>query len=323
MLCAQGHYASAIERAGQAVEEARTAGNRDALARAYNVLDLAGVFGDRFTGGENWLRALEISEELGDLQLQVIILSNLGLGDFHVGRWSEAIARFERAAEVSHSIGDLVGEHLARTNVAELLSNRGMFEEADVRLRESLRVLTAVGYREFRALCLSDLGRNLARMGRYEDAIEILGEARSEYGEIRSQEGVLDCDAKLAECHALRGAATSALDLATDALDRAATAEGGAVEPMLERVRGYALAQLGRRDEAREAFEASLTRARGRGGGMQFDVALALDALVRLAVATGEQVPAGFEAERAELLELLGVVRVADVPLDRDAALTR
>ena len=128
---------------------------------------------------------------------------------------------------------------------------------------------------------------------------------------------------RLAECHALRGAATSALDLATDALDRAGTAEGGAVEPMLERVRGYALAQLGRRDEAREAFEASLTRARGRGGGIQFDVALALDALIRLAVATGEQVPAAFEAERAELLELLGVVRVADVPIDRDAALTR
>ena len=49
LLCAQGHYASAIDRAGQAVEEARTAGNLDALARAYNVLDLAGVFGDRFT----------------------------------------------------------------------------------------------------------------------------------------------------------------------------------------------------------------------------------------------------------------------------------
>ena len=101
VVCAQGHYASAIEKAGRAAEEARTAGNLDALARAYNVMDLSGVFGDRFRGGEYWVRALEISEELGDLRLQVIILSNLGLGDFHVGRWSEAISRYERAAEVS------------------------------------------------------------------------------------------------------------------------------------------------------------------------------------------------------------------------------
>jgi tetratricopeptide (TPR) repeat protein len=322
VVCAQGHYGSAIDRAGRAVEEARAAGNLDALARAYNVLDLAGVFGDRFTGGDNWLRALEISEELGDLRLQVIILSNLGLGDFHVGRWSEAIARFERAADVSHAIGDLVGEHLARTNVGELLSNRGMYEEADVILRESLRVLTAVGYREFRALCLSDLGRNLARMGRHDEAMDALGEARSEYAEIRSQEGVLDCDAKLAECSAMRGDASSALDLATEALDRAGTAEGGAVEPTLERVRGYALAQLGRLAEAREAFEASRSRARARGGGTQFDVALALDAIVRLAGSTGAQAPAGFEAERTELLEQLGVVRIADIPLDLETART-
>lgn len=295
------------------------AGNLDALARAYNVIDLAGFFGDRFSGGEHWEQALRISEELGDLRLQVIILSNLGLGEYHVGRWSDAISLYERAAEVSGRIGDLVGEHLARANVAELLSNRGAYEEADGILRESLRVLTAVGYREFRAFCLSVLGRNLARMSQYKEARDVLSEARSEYVEIRSQEGVLDCDAKTAECYALRGDATSALDLASDALARAGSSEGGAVEPMLERVRGYALGQMGRWDEAGASFGASLALARARGG-LQFDVALSLDAIIRLTRVTGDRAPAEFEVELAELLEQLGVVSIAEIPLSKTVA---
>ena len=319
VICAQGHFTSAIEQGKRAADEARMAGNLDALARAYNVIDLAGFFGDRFSGGEYWEQALKISEELGDLRLQVIILSNLGLGELHGGRWSEAISLFERAAEVSGTIGDLVGEHLARANAAEQLSNRGMYEEADSILRESLRVITAVGYREFRAFCLSVLGRNLARVCRYDEAMAVLGEARSEYAAIRSQDGVLDCDAKVAECYALRGDATSALDLASDALARAGSAEGGAVESMLERVRGYALGQMGRWDDARTSFEASLALARSRGG-MQFDIALALDAIIRLARISGSRAPARFEEERAELLEQLGVVSIAEIPLETTTA---
>ena len=194
-----------------------------------------------------------------------------------------------------------------------------MYEEADVILRESLRVLTAVGYREFRALCLSVLGRNLARMCRYEEAMDVLSEARSEYVEIRSQDGVLDCDAKTAECYALRGDATSALDLASEALARAGSAEGGAVDSMLERVRGYALGQLGRWARGPWAFEASLSRSHARGGG----TAVRRRALARRHHSSRGcppviAAPAAFEVERAELLEQLGVVSIAEIPLDDD-----
>jgi hypothetical protein len=83
---------------------------------------------------------------------------------------------------------------------------------------------------------------------------------------------------------------------------------------MLERVRGYALGQMGRWDEARASFEASLRLARARGG-MQFDIALSLDAIIRLARVTADRTPAAFEVERAELLEQLGVVSIPEIPL--------
>jgi hypothetical protein len=144
--------------------------------------------------------------------------------------------------------------------------------------------------------------------------MDVLSEARSEYVGIRSQEGVLDCDAKTAECYALRGDATSALDLASDALARAGSAEAGAVDSMLERVRGYALGQMGRWEDARASFEASLALARARGG-LEFDVVLSLDAIIRLAGITGDRAPAAFEVERAELLEQLGIASIAEIPL--------
>jgi class 3 adenylate cyclase/tetratricopeptide (TPR) repeat protein len=319
VVLAQGHYAAAIEQGKRAADEARIAGNLDALARAYNAIDLAGFFGDRFSGGEFWRQALEVSEQLGDLRLQVIILSNLGIADFYAGRWSGAITLYERAAEVSVTIGDLVGEHQARGNVAELLSNRGSYEEAAAILREAVRVLTAIGYREFRAFCLMVLGQTLARMGRHDEALDALGDARSVYADIRAPDGVLDCDARIAECFVLRGDGSSALDLASDALARAGSAEGGAAQSILERVRGYALEQMGRSDDARAAFDASLMLARARGG-MQFDVALALDAIIRLSEIGGGPAPAGFEEERAELLEHLGVERIAEIPLGAIAA---
>ena len=185
-----------------------------------------------------------------------------------------------------------------------------------------MRVLTAIGYREFRAFCLIVLGQNLARIGRHDEALDALRDARSVYADIRAPDGVLDCDARIAECLALRGDASLALDLANDALARAGSAEGGAVGSILERVRGYALGQMGRSDDAQAAFDASLRLARARGG-MQFDLALALDAIIRLSRISGDRAPAGFEEERAELLEHLGVERIAEIPLGMVAAGSR
>ena len=314
VVFAQGRSKSAIGWAERAAAQSEASGNMDALARVYNVLDLAGVAIDRYSGGEYWRRALEICERLGDLRLQVIILSNLGLGARHEGRWPEAIGYWERAREVSNRIGDLVGESAAVENIGETLSEQGMYEKADELLRGALRVSTAVGYRELRGFCLNVLGQNTARAGRFDEAMSLLNEARDEYEAIGIHEGVLEADARIAECDVLRGNAEAALRLATEALARARSAEGGLVEAMLERVLGSALAQLGEMQKARAAFETSLDLARRRGGA-QYDVALAADAIVRLATLTGDPVAPELRAEGLEMMERLQVVKVAEVPL--------
>ncbi len=79
----------------------------------------------------------------------------------------------------------------------------------------------------------------------------------------------------------------------------------------LERVRGYAHLQLGDRQAAFDAFTASLEAGRAREA--DFEVALTLLALARVARATDdEERGASLEAEARTILEPLGVKRVPD-----------
>lgn len=89
---------------------------------------------------------------------------------------------------------------------------------------------------------------------------------------------------------------------------------------MLQRVRGFAELQLGDTGAARDALEVSLAAARELDA--VFDVALTLDAMVRLSVTQTGIVDVAARKEADALFTRLGVVRVLEVPLhaaaDRD-----
>jgi hypothetical protein len=86
------------------------------------------------------------------------------------------------------------------------------------------------------------------------------------------------------------------------------------LEPLLERLRGCALAQLGETRAARRSLVLAVDRARAVE--TVYDEAAGLDALDALDVATGEVEPAR-RRERNALLERLGVVRMPPPPLKR------
>ena len=314
-LVGGGRWSDAIAWAHRAAAEAAAVGARESEARAYNVLDLAGVGMGDYSGGEYWRRALAIFEDLGDLVGQSTALSNLGMGSLYEGRWSEALDYVQRCSEVSARAGDVVGETLAADNGAQFLSDRGYYDDAESVLRASARVWKAIGHREFLGLCLNLLGRNCARTGRFDEALALLSEARGELHFAGAAAEVLDTDAKIAECHALRGSSARALETADDALAGAGSMQGDASGPLLMLVRGYALAQLERQDEGKEALEESLGLAREREGGAHFEMAMAIIALARLGRLLGEPISPELEREGAELIERLGIICVPVVPL--------
>ena len=87
-------------------------------------------------------------------------------------------------------------------------------------------------------------------------------------------------------------------------------------EDVGERVRGLALMQLGRLEETREALVESETRARADSA--DYEVALALDALVTLGLLEGRPAEKT-ERERDRIFGRLGVVRTPRIPLPLSA----
>lgn len=314
-LDAEGRSAKAIDWARRAADEAERSGDVEALARAYNVLDFAGVSVGAYSGGEYWRRALAIHEQRGDLVGQSMILTNLGIGAHYEGQWDQALDYFERCSAVSARAGDLVGQTLAADNSAQFLSDRGRLDAAASVLRSSLRVWKAIEHNEFLGLCLGLLGRNCARQGRFEEALDLLAESRAALEFVGAHEAIADTIAKTAECHAMRGAPDEATETAREGLGIAATLESDAAVPLLELARGYALAQQERHEEAMVAVRASLERARARQGGSHFEILLASIAQLRLTTLMHQPAPHGLVEQAQELTERLGIVGLPIVPL--------
>ena len=304
ILLAQGRTARSVEWAERAVEAAQAAEDPVALARAYDSLDWANVSLGR-PSGAYWSQALQIYREAGDLGGESGILLNLGFGSFYEGRWEEALASYEGAKEGRLKVGDPVMAALAADNIAEILCEQGYFDEAETSLRESLRVWRASGNRVMLANCLEVLSRVTSRTGRFEEALTQLEESRAGFAEAGAREEVARADARVAECHVLMEDAKTALDLATTALEASTSSgEGGMSVSLLERIRGYASAQLGEMDEARADLESSLKVARDRGE--EYDVALSLMALARLDGLADLQLV----QEAGDILTRLGVIAV-------------
>jgi tetratricopeptide (TPR) repeat protein len=125
---------------------------------------------------------------------------------------------------------------------------------------------------------------------------------------------VLETDAKIAECHLFAGNTETALELATEALERVMAAEGlSAMGPLLLRVKGYALMQASRLDEAAGMLDESLADARERGA--EYEIGLTLEAMGRLRRRLGEEPDAAMELEFRGIFNRLGVCSTPEVPL--------
>jgi tetratricopeptide (TPR) repeat protein len=312
MRQAQGRHREAVSWCERAITEARESGSLAAEAHALFILDWAWFSIGRFDLATHSQRALEIYAQLGDLSKQAAVLQNLGGFAFYQGRWDEAVALFERSIDVRQRTGNDVEAAMGVCNIAEVRIDQGRYEEAEHQLADALRVCRAAPYRPGVAFARSLLGRIAAQTGRSEEAHEHFDVARREYVAAGLDGDAQEIDTHRAECFVLDGRATEALVLA-DSAPRASTNEDETERDLarLERVRGYALLQLGDRKAAFEAFTESLDAGRAREA--DFEVALTLLALARIASVTDDPDRAdALEAEGRAMLEPLGVKRVPE-----------
>jgi tetratricopeptide (TPR) repeat protein len=309
----QGFPLEAVEWCRLAIDTAERSGASDALAQASYILDWAYLALGRLDEAVHSGRALAIYEQLGDLERQGSTLNNQGVIAYRRGRWAESVELYRRAEEVWERAGDRWSAAFAIVNRAEVLLDQGRLAEAEPLMKQSLRVARASKSGSRIADMARYYGTLLARMGRFEEAAPLLLEAREEFERAGERGEVLVAEARIAESLVFRGLPADALERADATLARAGGFEGIFVlVPTLHRIRGLALVQLGRLDEARFALEGSLAHARLESA--DYEVALALDSLVRLGALDGGT-PQTVERERDRIFRRLGIVASVDVPL--------
>jgi len=124
----------------------------------------------------------------------------------------------------------------------------------------------------------------------------------------------VETETRIAECLLFGGEAGGTVLAVEEALERAKTLGGVAPQaPLLFRLRGYALMQLGRLEEAEDALWVSLESARSREA--DYEVAMSLQALMRLDRLRGRAPQAAVETEHRDIVERLGIVAEPLIPL--------
>ena len=205
--------------------------------------------------------ALEILRKLGEARDVGITEMNLGVQAYADGRWTNAVDWYERAQRDSANAGDRQTVALAGANLGEVLVSLGRLDEAEAVLTDARRILRASGEAPFALFAETQLARAVLARGRPRDAFDMLRKILQEAEQLEHAAASLEIAVNFASAATAAGEP----ELALAELERAAGRAGDEVALFaapVNRVRGEALAALGRLDEAEACLERALAEAR-------------------------------------------------------------
>ncbi len=301
----QGKFKDTIRWATRAVSDAELAGDRAALAEAYDALFIVHLMTGHTPPLPYGSMALSLFEELDDLYRQARALNHLGFAATVEGRGDEAAELYRRARESYTRAGDVMGAAAAEYNIADLLVYQGRLDEAEQVFRRILPVFRSLGSGEWTAVARRELGRIAVRRGQVDEGEELLLQARAELVALGLESDVVESDAALVEVALARRSWMPALEQADTALARARVLDVATALRALLRHRGTALVALGRLDEARESLEQGVLACEEEG---QVDLGTFLVALAAVARMQGDPAAEELERQGREHLSVLGYV---------------
>lgn len=309
---AQGRYRDALDWARRAERDARS--SRDLAARAealQAVFSAQAMLGDASHGAAA-REVIDLYERLGDRAGQSRALNNLAMLAWFDGGGAEALDLFRQAQRLATAAGDTVKAVTAEYNVADVLLKAGRTEEARAMFAELVPVLRSVGLEEYVATASRALGTALALTGRPDEGAALLREARARLADLGSRAEVLETDAAIAWTALEAGDAERAAAVAGEAADQAEQLDVVPLLPSLLRLRGAALADLGRGAEAVQVLERARQLAQTHS---RAELGFVLAELGRVCRGLGRTEEARGYAEAAvEQLDRLGFVGSARYP---------
>lgn len=297
----QGRPRDALSLANEATAAAETHDEKDALARAYTVLDSAYEMLGRPDEAIYEPKALAIYEAADDLLGVATVANNLGVRAYAAGQWSNAVATYARASDAFRMLGNEPQAALADANLGEVLVSLERLDEAVQVLSEARRVLRAHDLVDSAIFADAQLARVDIRRGRHEEAASTLTRLTEEAFEVGLTGIALDATVHLAE--ALLG--NNKIDAAVAAIENGEQLGGGDAayfEVPLTRLKATAMARRGEVDEASKLANRALGAAREQK--LPYEEALILLVKAEIAELTGDSDSEGVE-EASRLLHTL------------------
>lgn len=261
---AQQRASDALRLSISAVEEATSAADDEALARAYLVMDWAyHVLGkpDQATHLE---LALDIYERLGDLDGAGNVMNNLGGFAYFDGKWDNAVDWYLRAQDAYRRAGNEVSAAVAGGNIGEVLVSQGRLAEAEPILRDAARVLRAARALDDVLFAEIQLARLKVEKGDIRESILELVALRDEAASLGQSGYAFEAALHLSFALLTEGRSHEAWAL----LDEAEAVAGGidpVYGPTLARARTIALTKMGQFDAAQDQVLVGISIAQEQG----------------------------------------------------------
>ena len=283
VLTGQDRPKKALRAAEEAIRIATAANEPVSLVGGLTLFEMLNMELHGPGDGSHLRQALVIAQEHGNLMHQASVQANLGILNYHAGRWDDAIECLNNARELDNRRGDVLNGAFGATTIGEILVSQYRLDEAEALLSETLRDMRALGSTEGIAnVELQQIRLRLAR-GDYGAAAELAHRVAADFEAL--QQARHAGEARLFECDALRlaGRATEALSL----VESATASEVGYLGARTSLTRGTLLTELQRFREAAAEIDFGLTVARKQN--LLFEEAQLLMARCNLAIAIGHQ----------------------------------
>ncbi|MDW3213050.1 MAG: adenylate/guanylate cyclase domain-containing protein [Ilumatobacteraceae bacterium] len=304
----QGRLRLCAAQAELAAESAERTGDQLAMARAFNMVEVAYRTLGRPDAARYSDLALEMFAGSGDLVGEANVLNNRGVRHHFDGQWRSAIAEYERSRTLRRQAGDVVGEAMVANNIGEILSLQGRHDEAVELFEHASAAWQQAGFTVGVPYAGSNLAMTMARSGDPERGITLLDEATVALSELGASALVNEMAVRRVECQLLRGHTASALSLA-EAIERRLTSEAGDDQLLVQLLPMLGLAQVRSGDAVTAADTLRRALDSAREANDRYTTAITLMVWDELDRPTGDPRD-GRRAEATQLLEQLDVIAV-------------
>ncbi|MFG1914998.1 BTAD domain-containing putative transcriptional regulator [Micromonospora sp. NPDC048898] len=204
---------------------------------------------------------IKASRRLGDLSLTRLNLMNLAMGQWRLGRLSDAVARLEEAVELSRQMDDVHSEAECRARLGQACNSMGELEYALRLCQEANARAQELGFTRLDGSSLSTLSLVQVRLGRFDEAVASARRAVTIFDSIEEVQLSVDALSNLSQATERLGRFEEALAWADMALSRCRRMNMASVLPLVLARRADVLVQLGQLDEAAESADQALARA--------------------------------------------------------------